>query len=223
MYLASCPWFLRNEEQRWHAWQNRGMGQRKSHRIRPTALLASTDDHFQWECTARISHWLHAALLAQYPRFPGACEAGGSSGEGEPGEIRNVTPCSLIGSCRGWPVSAPITLEKLNSCKNCSGEIAGDVNRKLGGEPDPAPGATEVPDCYSASRWDAFSSDKFNYSNPAAPASSVPLPTQPTRAALAWGQPPLSLSPQQGEAHARQFGRRGDAGIERGHISLCCR
>lgn len=132
IYLASCPWFPRNEEQRRHAWQKSGMGAdwrregggekkkiiKKPHRIRPTALLASTDGYFQWECMARSARRLHATLLARRPWLPGVREAGG--GEGELGETVKVEPRSLIGSCRGWPVSAPITLESSTVVKTAA-------------------------------------------------------------------------------------------------------
>lgn len=105
IYLASCPWFPRNEEQRRHAWQKRGMGagwrkeeKKKSRRIQHTALLASTDDYFQWECMAQSACRLHAALLAPCPRLPGVRKAGSSS-EGERGETGKVALRSLIGSC----------------------------------------------------------------------------------------------------------------------------
>lgn len=71
---------------------------------------------------------------------------------------------------------------KLNSCKNCRGEIAGDVNRKLVGSQTPAPGAAEALDCYSASRWDTLSSHKSDHSRPAR------RPSRPTGVTLAPGQ-----------------------------------
>lgn len=63
-----------------------------------------------WRRTRR----LHAALLARCSRLPGVHKAG------ERGETGKVAPRSLIGSCGGWPVSAPITLESSTVVKTAA-------------------------------------------------------------------------------------------------------
>lgn len=102
-------------------WGRTGGGRGKnSRRIQRTALLASTDDSFQWECMAPSTRWLHRALLAGCPQIPGVPKAGRSSSEGKRGELGKVEQRSLIGSCRGWPDSAPITLESSTVVKTAA-------------------------------------------------------------------------------------------------------
>lgn len=125
IYLVSYPWFPRNEEELRHAWAEERdggrleeEGEKNPPESSTRALFASTDDSFQWECMAQSARRLHAALLARRPQLPGVRAAGSS--EGKRGEMGKVTPRSLIGSCRGWPVSAPITLESSTVVKTAA-------------------------------------------------------------------------------------------------------
>lgn len=111
------------------------------------------------------------------PRLGAAAEANG----GDWGKQSRVPSSAAAGLGRTQGSDYP---GKLNSCKNCRGEIAGDVNRKLVGSQLQLRELPEALDCHSASRWDTMASHKSHHSRRLGHPTGVSLaPGAPTSTA----------------------------------------